>query len=99
MRPFTVVAVLLVAAAAACKSDTIQSPADSRQFSASIGGIQARLGPPLFLEDCPPGFLPTPETSGSGADRNTDGFVCTKVAEGTIVTIDNNAKGPARKKA
>jgi hypothetical protein len=98
MRPFTVVGLLLVAAAAACKGDTIQSPAGSRPLSASSRDIQAQAGSPLFVLDCPPGFtfLVAP---GNDADRNMDNIVCTKLAGTTLVTIDNNAHGPPRKKA
>lgn len=90
MRPFTVVSMLLAAAAVACRGDTIQSPANLTE-------IQAQALP-LFVLDCPPGFIFGAE-AGSGADRNGDGIVCNKVTAGGIVTIDNNAKGPPRKKA
>ncbi len=91
MRAFTVLGVFFVLAAVACERGTPQSVT-------GLGGILERSVPSFVGSDCPPGFTKTSVPPGTSADRNHDGFVCTKTVEGTTVTIDNNATQPPRRK-
>jgi hypothetical protein len=91
MRDSALLIVLAVVAAVACEG---RSPQGLGPGEVRANGVLLSFG-----AGCAPTFILTPQTpAGSGADRNGDGFVCTKTtSSGASVSVDNQG-GPRHPK-